>query len=208
MIARIRTLTWLAATLALAPLGGVAAAQGGPQALLERQHHEVSRILGEPANTDAARQQRTERVRAILNDLLDYEELSRRALADHWEEHSAAERQQFVDLLRQLVERNYEGNLEQILDFEVTYERESRRGDLTIVHTSARSREHRRQPPVAIEYAMRQTDGRWRVVDVTTDGVSMVDNYRNQFHRIIARDGWSALIARMQRRLAEGSRDT
>ncbi len=207
MIARARTLAlaWLIATLA--PLA-TASAQDGPRALLEQRHEEVNRILRQPTANDAARQQRSERLREILNDLLDYEELSRRALGDHWQEHSEAERQQFVDLLRQLVQRNYEGNLERILDFEVTYDRESRRDDLTVVHTTARSRQQRRQPPVSIEYAMHSTGGTWRVVDVTTDGVSMVDNYRSQFHRIIARDGWSELIARMQRRLAEGSRDT
>lgn len=199
---RLYALSWLLATLV--PLAS-ASAQDGARAHLERQHEEVNRILRQPAASDAARQRRSERLRTLLNGLLDYPELSRRALGEHWEARSEAERQQFVDLLRQLVERNYEGNLERILDFEVTYERESRRGDLTVVHTSARSRSQRRQPPVAIDYAMRRVDGAWRVVDVTTDGVSMVDNYRSQFHRIISRDGWSELIARMQRRLEQGA---
>ncbi len=105
-------------------------------------------------------------------------------------------------------ERNYESNLERTLDYEVTYERESQRGDLTVVHTTARSRAQRRQPPVSIDYAMRRVNGTWKVVDVSTDGVSMVDNYRSQFTRIINRDGWNELIARMQRRLAQGASDS
>jgi phospholipid transport system substrate-binding protein len=52
---------------------------------------------------------------------------------------------------------------------------------------------------------MQRTDGQWRVVDVATDGVSMVDNYRSQFNRIIVREGWDELISRMQRRLEEGA---
>ncbi len=199
---RLIALSCLLATLA--PLAA-ASAQDGARAYLEAQHEEVNRILRQPADNDAARARRTERLRGLLSGLLDYTELSRRALAAHWEERSEAERTQFVDLLRQLVERNYEGNLERILEFEVSYDRESRSGDLTVVHTTARSRTQRRQPPVAIDYAMRRVDGHWRVVDVSTDGVSMVDNYRSQFHRIIARDGWSELIARMQRRLEQGS---
>lgn len=192
----------LAALLLFAP---PAFAQGGASAYLEGRHEEVNRILRQPAANDAARARRTERLRTLLNGLLDYEELSRRALGQHWESQSEDERARFVDLLRRLVERNYEGNLERILDFEVIYERESRREGLTVVHTSARSRSQRRAPPVAIDYAMQQRDGVWRVVDVTTDGVSMVDNYRNQFNRIITRDGWSELVGRMQRRLEEGS---
>ena len=50
---------------------------------------------------------------------------------------------------------------------------------------------------------MGRTGRHWRVSDVTTDGVSMVRNYREQFNRIIDRDGWDELISRMQRRLEE-----
>lgn len=196
---RMLAISWLLATLL--PLAS-ASAQDGARAYLERKHEEVNRILRQEAS-----ERRSERLRDLLNDLLDYPELSRRALGEHWEQRSEAERQQFVDLLRRLVERNYEGNLERILDFEVTYDRESRRGDLNVVHTTARSRTQRRQPPVQIDYAMRRVDGRWRVVDVSTDGVSMVDNYRAQFHRIIQRDGWGELIARMQRRLEQGAEE-
>jgi phospholipid transport system substrate-binding protein len=217
MIARNRSLfaPWLAATLAFT-LVGVGAASGasaqprpqGASAFLEGRHEEVNRLLRQPANDDAARQRRSERLTRMLSDLLDYQELSRRALGDQWTQRSEAERQQFVTLLRQLVERNYETNLERTLEYEVTYDRESRRGELTVVHTTARSRTQRRQPPVAIDYVMRSADGSWRVVDVSTDGVSMVDNYRSQFSRIISREGWNELIARMQRRLAQGASDT
>ena len=48
----------------------------------------------------------------------------------------------------------------------------------------------------------------WKVVDVATDGVSMVENYRSQFNRIITRDGWDELLTRMQRRLEQGAQDT
>lgn len=181
------------------------AAQGSAQTYLERRHQEVNRILRQDANTDAARRRRTRRLTRILNGLLDYAALAEAALGDHWSERSVEEREHFVALLRQLVERNYENNLERILEYEVSYDDEQRRGEHTLVTTTARSRTQRRQPPVEIEYTLRRTSGQWRVVDVRTEGVSMVDNYRNQFNRIIDRDGWAELIARMERRLEEGA---
>jgi phospholipid transport system substrate-binding protein len=181
-----------------------ASAQGTARAYLEGRHHEVNRILQAPATNEAARTRRSERLSQLLNDLLDYEALSQAALGDHWAERSEEERAHFVSLLRQLVQRNYETNLERIVDFEVSYDSERRRGEDTIVTTSARSRAQRRQPPVEIEYTMRAAGSRWRVVDVTTDGVSMVQNYRNQFTRIISREGWGELIARMEHRLESG----
>ena len=194
--------------LLLASTGAsVAAAQapGPAPRFLRQRHDEVARIMRRAATTDAARQQRSQEVTRILSELLDYQELSRRALGSHWESRTPAQREQFVGLLRQLVERNYEANLERIQDFEVDYSREEASAGATVVHTSARSRTERRQPPVEISYSMHLTGGQWRVFDVNTDGVSLVRNYNRQFNRIIGQDGWDALITRMQERLASGA---
>ncbi len=180
-----------------------ALAQRSARTYLEERHEAVNRILRQSADSDRARQQRSARLTQLLNELLDYRGVSEAALADHWAERSEEERTLFVNLLRRLVERNYETNLERILEFEVSYDEERTRGESTTVTTMARSRTHRRQPPVEIQYTMRNAQGRWRVFDVTTDGVSMVRNYREQFNRIIDRDGWDELISRMQRRLEE-----
>lgn len=180
----------------LAPLS--ASAQGGPATrYLRTRNDEVNTLLREPESPA-----RTTRVTAILNDLLDYEELSRRALATHWEGRTPAQRTEFVSLLRQLVEQQYQGNLQRLLDYEISYTAEAEVAGGRTVSMSARSRTERRQPPVEIVYTAHQVGDAWRVYDVTTDGVSMVHNYQQQFNRIIAADGWDALITRMRERLA------
>ncbi|GAB4209726.1 MAG: ABC transporter substrate-binding protein [Sandaracinaceae bacterium] len=182
-----------------------ASAQTGPATRYLRQRNdEVTRLLRQEASTDAARAQRSQAVTRILSDLLDYEELSRRALGPHWDGKTEAQRREFVDLLRQLVERNYEANLERVLDYEITYTREAAGADGTVVTTEARSRVERRQPPVEIAYTLHLQGSSWRVFDVVTDGVSLVRNYRNQFNRIITEHGWDELIRRMRDRLARG----
>jgi phospholipid transport system substrate-binding protein len=208
-LATLRVSALLVATCLLAipalTLPPTAEAQDGPATrYIRQQHDEVLRIMRRAAETDDARRRRSGEVTRILSQLLDYEELSRRSLGDHWTSRSPQQRQQFVDLLRQLVERNYEENLQRILDFEVRYTREEPGTDGTVVHTEARSSTERRQPPVEITYSMRLHDAHWRVFDVVTDGVSLVRNYQTQFHRIITQNGWDELIQRMQQRLASG----
>jgi phospholipid transport system substrate-binding protein len=184
-------------------LGSAAEAQAtGPATRYLRQRNDdVLRILRRDATTDSARTQRSQEVTRILSDLLDYEELSRRALGPHWDQHTEAERREFVDLLRQLVERNYESNLEHLLEFEVSYTGETTGSEGAVVRTEARSRAERRQPPVEITYTLHLQGTAWRVFDVVTDGVSLVRNYRNQFNRIITENGWPELIRRMRERL-------
>ena len=201
----VRVLLVLIATLLGALTVAPSAHAQAAQRHLEAQHREVNRILRQPARSEAARRRRSQRLTEILNGLLDYRTLSESSLGEHWSAQNPAARTRFVELLQQLVERNYETNLERILDYEVSYDSETRRGAHTIVTTSARSRTQRRQPPVEIEYTLHRVEGRWRVIDVRTDGVSMVENYRGQFARIISREGWTELIARMERRLEDSN---
>ena len=52
--------------------------------------------------------------------------------------------------------------------------------------------------PLPVNYLMHQSDGQWRVYDVTVDAISLIANYRNQFNRIINNQGYPKLIADLQ----------
>lgn len=191
-----RTLSRLA--LAAACLGGTTSAMAQPaeaQRFLEQRHERVRVVLLRPAS-DA----RDAELGSLLGDLLDYEALSRAALADHWEARTPAQRQDFVALLRQLIERSYRSNLQHTLSFDVRYERATAQGDGVRVETLARSRENRRAPAVEIDYQLERRGRTWKVVNLVTDGQDLVANYRTQFHRIIEREGWDGLITRMRAR--------
>lgn len=149
----------------------------------------------------------TSRVAELVSGLLDYEELARQALGSNWQARTPAERTEFTALLRQLVERSYQQNLAKMQNYEIRYVSESAAGDKTVVHTEARSKTQRRAPATSIDYTMAKRGDSWRVVDITTDGVSMTRNYRSQFGRIIARDGFATLITKMRNRLQNGNGD-
>ena len=90
---------------------------GAASRYLRTKHEEVLRLLRRAATTPADQTRRSEEVSRILSSLLDYQELSRRALGTHWAARTDAEKTQFVSLLRRLVERNYQQNLTRIVDF-------------------------------------------------------------------------------------------
>lgn len=192
----ISTVLFVAAVLAGAP----ALAQGSAQQFVQERQQAASELLRRPAGDARNRQ-----LSALFDEMLDYQEVARRSLGRHWNERSEDDRRLFVGLLEQLVERAYRDNLERTSSFEVRVLGTEASGDATLVRTEARSRTNRRAPPVAIDYSVRQANGHWRIVDIHTDGVSMVSNYRSQFNRIIGRDGWDGLIRRMRDRIANGT---
>ena len=179
---------------------------GGPATrYLRSRNEEANRVLQRPATTDATRAARSQEVTQILSNLLDFQELSRRALGTHWDALTEPQRREFAGLLQQLVERNYQSNLERVLDFDISYTGEQQTADGTTVTTSARSRTERRQPPVEIAYTLHLQGTTWRVFDVVTDGVSLVRNYRNQFNRVITEHNFDELLRRMRERLGQAA---
>jgi phospholipid transport system substrate-binding protein len=137
--------------------------------------------------------------------MIDFRELGKRALGDAWDERDAAEKDEFVRLLGQLMQRSYRDGLESTLRYEIRVVGSSSEGGETVVQTSAQNRENRREPAIEIAYRIYRAGDELQVVDVITDGVSMLRNYRRQFRRILRREGWEGLISRMRERAAESA---
>ncbi|NLY94058.1 MAG: ABC transporter substrate-binding protein [Myxococcales bacterium] len=192
---RILTLTLLALVI---PALASADAEGA-QRFIEKNHDNVSKLLAKPSSPP-----RDEALTKALHAFLDYDAIAKASLGDEWASKSEAQRSEFTNLLKRLVERSYTSNMQRTLKFKVRFLGAEPAGDDFVVKTEARDTKNRRAPPVLIDYRVREIDGNYRVVDIITDGVSLVDNYRRQFTRTIKREGWASLIEKMNRRLESG----
>ena len=166
------------------------------EAFIKGKHNKVRAVLRKPDTPKRANE-----LTELLGEFLDYERLARLSLADEWNKHSQKELDKFVSLLRQLVERQYQRNMESTLEYKVSWVgTEPLEGGVKVM-SSARSTKKRRQPPITIDYSMSPADDEWKVYDIFTDDVSLVRNYKRQFRRVIKEEGWSGLIGRMERKL-------
>ncbi len=185
--------------LGLAPASARAADPA--QAFIQARQAEVTSLLRQ-----ASGGARDKKVSLVLEQMIDFTELAHRSLAAHWDDLSAAQQKEFTGVLRQLVQRNYERNIKNILGYDVEYLGQEPVGEdkNVLVHTKATSKTNEREEPISIDYRMMPSGDAWRVVDIVTEGSSMVGNYKNQFHRIIQKDGYEALLKKMKDKLAKG----
>ena len=200
MFGRIRMLSSLGA-LALA-VAVVSPARAGETArdFIQSRQTQVSALVRQAPGA-----QRDKQVASVLDAMIDYEQLAKRTLPSHWADLSEAQRKEFTGILTTLVRRNYERNIKNILDYRVEYLGEEPGSEGVVVHSRASSA-NQREEPVAIDYQLLNAAGGWRVVDVVTEGSSLVNNYKNQFHRVIQKDGFDALVRRMKDKLAKGEK--
>jgi phospholipid transport system substrate-binding protein len=149
-------------------------------------------VLRDPKlKNESAREVKKEKLRLIYNNLFDDVELGKRTLSRNWNSLSTAQRQEFVKLFRQILEKAYVDKILDYSDEKIVFDKEDMVSETqaevqTKVVTSSKE--------IPITYRVLLKDGRWRVYDVVIENVSLVLNYRTQFNEILVKNTPEQLI--------------
>jgi phospholipid transport system substrate-binding protein len=156
---------------------------GGPLTAIETQVNKVLEVLRDPAlKTEAAKETRKNKVWALISELFDYTELSKRALGRNWKKFDVRQKEEFTDLFSKLLGGVYLDRIMAYSDEKVTFEKETLfNKNQAQVQTLVAAK----SGDIPIHYSMMLKNGNWRVFDVTIEGVSLVRNYRTQFREIL-----------------------
>jgi phospholipid transport system substrate-binding protein len=186
--------------LALAGLVALAAAApaaaGAPTDQLKGAIDRVISTIESPALKGEGKvMDRRREVRKIANDIFDFGEISRRSLARHWQGLSDRDREEFIVLFGDLLERSYVSRIEQYGGEKIQYTGEKVEGDLAVVSSKIIAKGGTEVP---VDYRMLRRGDRWLVYDVSIEGVSLVANYRTQFNKIIQTSSYKDLVKKMK----------
>lgn len=184
-----------AAVLAMSLTFAGAALAGDPQGYMQTQHVSMTTLLKQPASSS-----RDAQIATLLDGMIDYEELVRRSFGepcppavpsctDHWKQLSDAQKTEIVGLIKKLVQKNYRKNLIKTLDYDISYNGAKQQNGDFRVKTEAKSKAKPRDPVVQIDYILETSNGSYKVVDIVTEGSSMVKVYYDQFHKFMTTDG-------------------
>lgn len=135
-------------------------------------------------------------IRKVAEETFDVEEMSRRALGQHWKARTPEERREFMTLFADLLERSYIARVESGRGGKVNYTGETVTGDEATVRTRILTPQRTEVP---VDYRMHRKDGRWQVYDLNIEGVSLIANYRSQFDRIIRTSSYAELVKRLRK---------
>jgi phospholipid transport system substrate-binding protein len=137
---------------------------------------------------------REQKLWELISTWFDFEEMARRTLAVHWRERTPAEQKEFIELFSRLLQRSYLSKIEQYTDEKIEYLGE----EITGQRASVKTKLIGKSMEIPIEYHLMQKGANWSIYDVVIEGVSLINNYRNQFNRIIVSSGYKELVKRMR----------
>lgn len=164
----------------------------------------VDKVLDILKDKDLKRPERTNErralIRKIVSERFDFEEMAKRSLALHWRSRTPQERKEFVPLYTDLLERSYIKKIESYTDEKILYVGEKIEGEYSEVNTKIITK---RNVEIPIDYKLFKKNGKWEVYDVIIEGVSLVNNYRTQFNKIIRTNSYEELVKRMKNKQEE-----
>ena len=203
MIQRYSWTVVLAVVLAI--LGARESAAGVPTDQLKGAVDRVVKLIEDPSYSGADKvAERRVAVRKIAEDIFDFNEIARRALARHWQPLTEKQRAEFVSLFSDLLERSYMSKIELYGGEKIQYTGERTDGDNASVTTRIVTKNGTEVP---IDYRLLKKGERWLVYDVNIEGVSLVSNYRTQFNKIIQTASFDELLQKLRSKQGELAAD-
>jgi phospholipid transport system substrate-binding protein len=169
---------------------------GAPLDLVRTTVDRALQILQDPKlSSPDKKQERVDRLREALVAIFDYEEMAKRALGPHWRQRTPAEQEEFVKLFRDFLEKVYSDKIDLYAGQKVRFGREVIDNEFAQVESTII------QPKgdeIAVVYKLRQVNGQWKVYDAIVENISIVNNYRSQFDRVISTSSYEELVKRLR----------
>lgn len=157
-----------------------------------------ARIDGRQKQLEANPPELYKLVDEIFLPVFDTDYAGRLVLGKHWRTATPAQRQQFIDTFYDFLLRSYaryvlrfERDKVRILPDPAGFQDPKR----AVVKTEMQLEDGTKLP---VHYSLHQTKDGWRAYDVRIEGISYVQNYRNQFNAEIGAKGIDAVIARLK----------
>lgn len=180
--------------LLVVAVGGGAETNPGPMATVKAASDRIIGILSDPT---VPRNERWTRIAPVIADGFDFQNMSRSVLSQEWQSASPDQQQQFVAYFSQYIEGTYRSKIEAYAGERIEYTDEKIRGErasvASIIHTGTTR--------IPVSYFLRQApSGKWKAYDVTIEGVSLVNSYRETYTAIANSSGISGVLAHVKRR--------
>jgi phospholipid transport system substrate-binding protein len=146
-------------------------------------------------DTQKQRAQVIDRLRQIVYPLFDFHEMAMRSLGANWRRLNPQQRKEFVSTFTALLEKTYADQIDLYNGQQVVYTGENIDGNYAQVESRIIDRNNQ---TYSVVYRLHRVDGQWKIYDVVAENISLVNNYRAQFNRVIARSSFEELLKTMK----------
>lgn len=171
-----------------------------PEFAVKKLLGEIKQIVNKDSLSDVEKVENKKHSDTALS-VLKVPEISQKALGKYWSKHSEEQQKQFETLLGNLfIHVAFPSSAKFFANLDIVYGKTKSKKDMMVVPLTV---VHEKEGEVDIDFRMKPTEADWQVVDVILDGVSMRNNLRSQFYKILKKNDFAELVRRMEKKLKE-----
>jgi phospholipid transport system substrate-binding protein len=177
-------------------LVAVLARAGGPTDEVRAAIEKVQMLLND-AQLKAAgkKEQRLDQLRQVIQPKFDFTEMAKRSLGANWQKRNPEEQREFVKVFSELLENAYLDSIQSYDGEKVLFTNEKQDKEYAELDTKIVTK---KGEEFAVNYKLHQASGSWKVYDVVIENISIVNNFRSQFNRVIAKSSYEELVRTMK----------
>ena len=188
--------SWTPVVAILYLLVAVSTRAGGPTDELRGAIEKVQTILNDPQLKAAGKKGgRLDKLRQVIQPKFDFTEMAKRSLGTNWQRRNPEEQRDFVKVFTDLLENAYVDSIDSYDGEKVVFTNEKQDKEYGEVNTKIVTK---KGEEFSVNYKLHQASGNWKVYDVVIENISIVNNYRAQFNRVIAKSSYEELVRTMK----------
>lgn len=142
---------------------------------------------------------RYDKLKDAVTNSHDLPKIARIVVGKEWEKLTETQQAQLVDVFSRLSIASYAHNFKDYSGESFTFdnEEETTRGGL-VIHTHLTIPDDK---PVKFDYMLKEKGDSWRIINIIANGVSDLALKRSEYTTILQREGFDALIAKINEKI-------
>ena len=126
--------------------------------------------------------------------------MSQRSLGAHWQRRTPEEQREFIKVFSNLLEQTYVDKIESYNNEKFIYANERIDGPYAEVSSKMRTS---KGEEFTINYKLHRVGEDWKVYDLVIENVSLMNNYRSQFNRILTNSTYDELVSTIKAKVSD-----
>ena len=172
---------------------------GAPDQLVKRT---ADKVLAKVMANKTELKSNSTRLYSLVNSYVlphfDFVKMSKSVLGKHWRKATKSQQSAFVKGFRKMLVRTYAKALLEYSGQSIEYRPAVMKGaKKAVVKTKVQGGGG---PALPIDYLLHKGSGRWKVIDIKVNGISLLSNYRTSYGSQVRKVGVAGLIKKMQGR--------
>ena len=163
----------------------------------------VNEIIENVLSTKDSKEEKAKKFEGYISNAVDTDSIARTVLAQHWRTASQQERDNFIKAFKNMAIKMTAERFSMYNGQEVSFhsEKPAQGKNQVFVESSISSD----KKPIQVMWRIREKDGKYTILDIVVEGVSMTLTYRNEYSTFLQDHSIDDLIAELNKQAEQAS---